>query len=460
VAAAELISWQKENKLDSYSKAIGPLPYRICPDISLALFGLSILLSCSVFIISGCKRTPPADPTIQMAAQSEFLIRVLLQKDLKSCSLEFPSTFTVTDPNAQITNKLFKKHEGNVDVTISDGNLMVGGHCFSHEKLIISPNEPHIFAIEGNSYRGKLQLLLNAEGNSFDAINIVPLEPYLAGVIGAEMHSYWEHAALKAQAIAARTYCLFIKERFGRGRDWDVKRSQASQVYNGISAESARVWQAVNETRGMVLGHKSDTAPSDPDSERYRIPGANLSIFPTYYSSVCGGHTENSQHVFGGNYYEPLKGVKCDYCKLVAKPSQYSWKPVEFDKKFVAEKLMGKFSSLKDFGTIEKLVPRLQTNYGDFARLFSISLYGKDNKKDVVRAEDLRLTIDSTGKKIKSTIFKIEDAGNKWRFTSGRGFGHGVGMCQCGAQAMARKANDAEQILLYYYPNSKIVDLY
>ena len=72
----------------------------------------------------------------------------------------------------------------------------------------------------------------------------------------------------------------------------------------------------------------------------------------------------------------------------------------------------------------------------------------------------MRLTIDPSGQKLRSTICQIVDMGEKWAFLSGRGYGHGVGLCQCGAEAMARQGKNAQQILFYYYPGSRIVNVY
>jgi stage II sporulation protein D len=101
-----------------------------------------------------------------------------------------------------------------------------------------------------------------------------------------------------------------------------------------------------------------------------------------------------------------------------------------------------------------------ESNYGKFSRLTLVKLVGPTGRSDFLRAEDLRLTIDPSGRKLRSTICRVTNTGDKWTFLSGRGYGHGVGMCQCGAQAMAREGKPAEQILLYYYPYSKIVNVY
>ena len=259
------------------------------------------------------------------------------------------------------------------------------------------------------------------------------------------MPVYWEAAALDAQAIAARTYCLYIKNRFGKGRSWDVSKTQANQVYRGVSAETSRVWDAVNNTKGQVL------MCSDPD-------GAE-NIFPTYYGSNCGGHTENSKNVFGESF-APLIGVDCDYCKKVAKPKYFFWPTVQLDKDEVSTRLIERYPQLKKLEKIKNITVVAQSDYGQFSRLTRIKLTGSNGKTDSVRAEDLRLCLDPTGRKLRSTICKISNRGNKWAFGSGRGWGHGVGMCQCGAEGMARQGKTSEQILSYYYPGSKIVSIY
>jgi len=356
-----------------------------------------------------------------------------------------PSSFAVLNPQTQTTEALFGQPDVPVKVGISAGSIVIAGQRFSGEQIIILPDKPYIFNLDGDDYRGKLKLILNPDGNSFDIINVVPPEPYLAGVVGAEMPDYWEPAALAAQAIAARTYCLYIKEKFGSNRTWDVKRTAANQVYLGVSAESAQVWDAVNKTQGQVLVYKQDN---------------NIeALFPAYYSSTCGGHTENSRQVFGDSFGS-LVGVPCPYCKRVAKPSFFFWPMAQFDKTNVTDRLLKRYPKLKQLGDITSIRPDKQSKYGKFSRLTLVKLLGSTGKSDFLRAEDLRLTIDPTGRKFRSTICQIVSMGDKWAFVSGRGYGHGVGMCQCGAQAMARQGKTTEQILFYYYPGSKITRVY
>ncbi|MFC1738628.1 SpoIID/LytB domain-containing protein [Planctomycetota bacterium] len=396
----------------------------------------------ALITIYGCSERKLVKQTPQMDADSRFWVRVLLLDDVRECTLMAETSLNLTDFATGASQAEFQNSDMPLSVTISSGKIAINGCSFPTKKLIITPQSPHIFNLNGQDYRGKLSLILNADGESLDAVNMVPLEPYLAGVVGSEMPYYWEPEALKVQAIAARTYCLYTKRRFGKNRHWDVTKTAANQVYGGVGAESAKIWKAVNKTWSLVLASKRTD-----------------SIFPAYYSSICGGHTEDSQNVFGESF-DSLGGVLCPYCKQVAKPRFFFWPMVKFDKTKVTQKLLQKYPALKELGEIKNIIPARKSDYGEFSRLTMLKLLGSAGKTEFLRAEDLRLTIDPTGRLIKSAICQIVDMTNKWAFVSGRGFGHGVGMCQCGAQAMARNGKTARQILFYYYPDSKIINIY
>ncbi len=395
--------------------------------------------------LAGCAERQLVRPTPQMDAEPQYWIKVLLLDDIKTCTFKAPSPWIVSNPPAAITQHRFGRVEGPVKITISAGKINIDGRAFESNVLIIAPDHPYIFNINGQDYRGKLKIVLGPKADSFKAINLVPLEPYLAGVIGAEMPNYWEPAALRAQAIAARTYCLYIKRHFGDKRPWDVTKTAANQVYRGIAVESAQTWDAVNKTKGRVLVCRQSDGSSD--------------LFPAYYSSACGGHTENSKYVFGDSF-RPLAGVACPYCRDVTKPSFFFWPMVAFDKDAVTKTILQRYPKLKHLGRITNITAVRQSSYEDFSRLLLVKLVGSTGKSGFLRAEDLRLSIDPTGNKLRSTICQIVNMQGKWAFLSGRGYGHGVGMCQCGAQGMARKAKSTTQILLHYYPDSEIVRLY
>jgi len=405
----------------------------------------SVILLCMLIILGGCKARQLAKPTPQMDVEPQFWVRVLLLDDVTECVLKSGSSFSIINPQTQILQGRFARIDEPIKATIYSGGIAIAGRQFKSKEVIIAPDNPHIFNLNGNDYRGKLKLIVNPSGDCLDVINLVPLEPYLAGVVGAEMPDYWEAAALQAQAIAARTYCLYYKKRFGSTRNWDVTKTQTNQVYAGVNAESAQVWDAINRTYGRVMLCK------DADG--------NEDIFPSYYSSACGGHTENSKNVFGDSF-EALASVPCPYCQDVAKLNLFYWPMIQFDKSYVTTKLLQKYPQLKPLGEIKNITVATKSDYGKFTRLTKVKLVGSTGKSDFLKAEDLRLTIDPTGQKLKSTICQIIDMGDKWAFSSGRGWGHGVGMCQCGAEGMARKGYSTLQILSYYYPGSKITSVY
>ncbi|HLB73966.1 MAG TPA: SpoIID/LytB domain-containing protein [Sedimentisphaerales bacterium] len=395
--------------------------------------------------VCACREKPDIGPPARAGEQSGPAVRVLLLKDAIACTVRLGSSFNVWVETASATGGDRKRHfegiDGEIEIELSGETISIGDKTFEGDEISIKPDSAAVFSLDGSDYRGTLRLVVNEDGGSFDVINDVDVESYLAGVVGAEMPDYWEGQALKAQAIAARTYCLYIKQRFGTGRHWDVSKTQAHQVYRGVEGESTPIRSAVNQTKGKVL-----VCNQGKDGE---------GIFPAYYSSACGGHTENSEHVFGDSF-APLVGVECPYCVDVARPKYYFWPTARFDCEEVNERLMSNYPSLKHLGKITDIIASEQTDYGTYHRLTRIKLLGSTGKSDSLRAEDLRLTIDRSGRILKSTICEISKSEGQWVFRFGRGFGHGVGMCQCGAQAMARQGKTAEQILEYYYPGSRI----
>jgi len=387
---------------------------------------------------AGCRRRP-VETTPGIDSPRQTWVRVLLFGNLRMCTVASMSGFEIEDVGSGAMAN-FRSDEPFV-VQVSGRTLVIGEHRFDGE-VLIRPHEPFVFRINDKPYRGHLRLRADEDGQVFEAVNLVPLESYLFGVIGAEMPSYWEPEALKAQAVASRTYCLFIKDRFGQRRSWDLTQSESSQVYRGLEAETQTVRAAVLATAGEVL-----VAPADD--------GRDL-IIATYYSSSCGGHTEAAENVFGGERVAPLGGVRCRDCAGVARHSHYYWKPVTMTMQQISEKLMRRYPALEK---LERISNFKVSKLGYKGRVVRVKLIGKNAATDTVRGEDFRLTLDPTGRKIKSAIFTVEKNGNKVSFQNGLGFGHGAGLCQCGAQGMARQGKTYKDILSYYFPGSKRVTI-
>ncbi|MCI0498457.1 MAG: SpoIID/LytB domain-containing protein [Planctomycetales bacterium] len=390
-----------------------------------------------VLLPAGCRRHV-IEPTFGADSPEQTWIRVLLFGNIRECTIASISGFWVDDADSGSSAE-FTTHAP-VRVCLRDTAIVVGEHRFGSD-ITIKPHAPYVaFDIEGKPYRGYVRLRIRPDELGFEAVNHVPLESYLFGVVGKEMQSYWEPEALKAQAVVSRTYCLYIKDRFGPSRSWDLMQSEANQVYRGVEAETPSIRQAVLETAGQVLIGKFDDG--------------SQSLFPTYYSSSCGGHTEPAENVFGGPAIESLSGVMCPYCQRVARRRDFYWPAVTLTKRQISDALIQRYGLLDKLEEIEDFeILRI----GFLNRVTLVRLIGKNGRTDTVRGEDFRLCLDPTGRKLKSAVFTAAKTAQTVVFQNGLGFGHGVGLCQCGAQGMARNGNDYRSILDFYFPGSKRV---
>jgi stage II sporulation protein D len=403
---------------------------------------LVLLFTVGLVIWMKCRPSERIRLTPDMSRGRAAWIRVRLRSKVDSVQIQITHAFSLHDVSSGQSVSLDALDGGHrVDVGVNQGELTISGHPIDCNHLEFRFGSPDIFALEGERFRGILELIVDEPGSAFDVINHLPLEAYLAGVVGAEMPSFWEPEALKAQAIASRSYCLHISERFGKNRAWDLSRTQAHQVYRGVAAEYDSVWEAIHATEGQVLVTDG--------------PEGRPMILPTYYSSICGGHTEDSDRVFG-RAAAVLRGVECWSCEGVAKDAQFSWPEVIYAKQEVSQKLLARYPALQKLGAIQEIVPTRQSDYEHFSRFTQVRLVGQNGTSSVLRAEDMRLAIDPSGRRIKSTGCRLEDRGEHWAFVEGRGWGHGVGMCQCGAQGLARAGLRFQDILVHYYPGSRI----
>lgn len=408
--------------------------------ISYAITCVSIGL---LILLVGCDSESSVSQSANAQTPTEFGIKVLLFDSADKISYNPRGDYRIINPDTtDIVNAMAA--DDFINITVDNNSIKAGPQNYNSRHIILQPARDNPFAINDNlAYHGSLELIINSDNKTMMVINNVSLEKYLAGVVASEMPSYWETEALKAQAVAARTYVLFIKSRFGKNRSWDVKATQANQVYKGVRAETMRTNDAVDSTAGMILTSWQQ----------------DWQLFPAYYSSVCGGHTESSENVFGDNY-ETLKGVDCPWCRLNTKPSLFYWPDVTFSKKTVNDNILARYPSLKELGTIEKIEVAKESVYGNLARTTSVKLIGSTGKTGFLRGEDLRLSIDSTGSKIQSTCCTIISMKDDVLFIAGKGFGHGVGLCQYGAREMARQGKTAKEILDFYYPANRIKILY
>jgi len=149
-------------------------------------------------------------------------------------------------------------------------------HQYQGNQFWIEPTQGGYVAIGNKWYRGRTQIV--AVGNQLTAVNYVDLEHYLYSVVGSEMPVNWPMEALKAQAVAARTYALYKRQQGGNAI-FDVGDTTTWQVYKGLEEEANTTQSAVNATTGQVLTH-------------------NGQIIEAVFHSSSGGHTENVEDVW------------------------------------------------------------------------------------------------------------------------------------------------------------------
>ncbi len=303
-------------------------------------------------------------------------------------------------------------------------SLRLGPIKLSSEARLVPAHSDHSVTIGDKRYQGRFTLKLNDNG-SVTVIDELKIDDYLLGVLPHEMDPNWPLEALKAQAVVARTFAYAQLGKF-RKSGFDLTADTRSQVYGGVGGVSDSVRMAVAQTRGEVLGWKGE-------------------LLPVYYHSCCGGHTTSPAAVWGpvGPTPKPLRGVKDRYC---ARSPYRKWK-VYFRIEDVLTAIMGR--SLTG-GKLKWLRP-VKKDPAGYVRLFKARV-GVD--EILVKAIDLRRRLGNSHlKSVK--ILKASRKGRDFRFT-GRGSGHGVGLCQWGSRFQAEKGRPYEAILSFYFPGSTL----
>lgn len=290
------------------------------------------------------------------------------------------------------------------------------------------------------SFVGTFQIQLDKK-SGIDIINHISVEPYVSCVVANEVWPTFEPEAFRAQAIVSRTYVLYQMLR-RQNAQFDVSATQGSQVYKGVRTDSVgqKAQEATRYTRGVALTWKV---------------GGEERLFCAYFSAACGGLSQSAA-IFGTNSdIEPLHGnVSCDECKTAPK-GYYRWGPVKLSKQKIYTRLADRYKDFTELGYIESIEIIDRTEAGRPVTLRIIS--SDDNSIDIL-TERFRLAVD--GSKIRSTDFSLRNNGNYIIFENGKGFGHGLGLCQWGANGLAKKGKPASEIVRHYFPGSDLTRVY
>ncbi len=356
-------------------------------------------------IVFGAGRRLPAD-TLRVA----FLtgeIRIHLK-----CS----SYFTVYDVASGRSTRF--EPEVNFVLTPRGEDIVIGDRKQAGGEIRISSRDRREFLrINGRRYRGSI-IILN-DGETLTAINEVNIEDYLKGVLPMEISPRWPMEAVKAQAIAARTYAVNNLGKYG-SRGYDLTADIYSQVYAGMEVEDPRSNRAVDETKGKVIIY-------------------NNKLARTYFHSSCGGHTEDVQKVWGSDI-PYLKGVYCPFC---SDSPRARWE-LDLSPSDIAGSLSG--IPAGEIKSIE-LVSRTRSGRVD---VMKVSHGGGELE---ITGHAFRMTAGPNI--LQSAMFTIGLAEEPYRFY-GRGWGHGVGMCQWGARGQALEGRNFREILSYYMPGTEV----
>ncbi len=404
------------------------------------------------------------------AQQGEPEIRVLLVEgnEIRLSSLRHP---LVLRSGAQSPVLLELAPASALVLRLQAGRLQLQTEAGSRELpaatgLWLEAKEPGVgvreavFQLQKRHYRGRVQL--RREGQVLQAINHIGLETYLPSVVGSEMPASWPQAALRAQAVAARTYALRQRKP---GSAFDVTATVSSQVYKGVEAETESTRSAVASTRSQVLTYQG-------------------SLATTVFHSSSGGRTENS----GDLWTRQLP-------YLVSVPDFDHNSPVhQWEKPLSQEALRQAFA---ETGGVQRIDVLATTATGRVRQARVIGPAGTL----VVTGPQLRSRLGLRSTKVRFEVVepnrpltrglptpppplvtaagtpsaqpfpgvdsatgaqapRLRPAGSATEAPSllaiGRGFGHGVGMSQWGALAMAEQGSSHESILGHYFRGTQL----
>lgn len=366
------------------------------------------------------------------AAHAAQSIRVLLAPDVQQLEVHTDQTIWVTDEHDQAWS-----YRPVLRIKVRGHALILNGKPVVCDQLTLrAGNHDLKLWLNGNARRtglhtsddkGALQISgviqLVRRGKGLLLVNHVELEEYVKGVVPAEVNPTWHPEMLKVQAVATRTYALY-QHMLSSTRDYDVVAGIQDQVYRGRQGIDARVTEAVESTRGLVVTHQ----------------GA-----PIYaaFSSTAAGITEDAMTVWSKDL-PYLKGVECPFD--IESP-YYQWKTsIKVD---ILEKNLRQHGFA--VGTISAITPLTYSRAGRVATLRIVD----SNGELILRGEDLRKTVGYTV--VPSTQFTVESIGQDIVF-SGYGAGHAVGLCQWGAKELAELGYSFSSILGYYYPGTELRD--
>jgi stage II sporulation protein D len=277
--------------------------------------------------------------------------------------------------------------------------------------------------LNGRDYSGALEIVRSADGLA--VVNELPLEDYVVGVLRAEASDKWPLEMLRAQAVVARTYAAHHRN-IAAGKPYHIVASTVHQQYAGHVPATSPIWGAVRDTAGQVLLWEGE-------------------VFPAFYHTESGGYTEDPRMIFAARNMPALKPVRCEFS---AGSPHFYWS-LDLRLADLSDALR---RNAVDVGAVTAVDVTERT---PSLRAAVVTVHG-DRNTARLRGNDFRRMIGYDT--LKSTLFAVAVDG-EWARFSGRGYGHGAGMCQWGAKGMAEQGYSARQILEFFYPGTTLGSL-
>lgn len=273
-----------------------------------------------------------------------------------------------------------------------------------------------LIQLNAQAYRG--DIVLRPRPLGLEIVNQLHLGDYLVGTLAGEMSSDWEIEVLKAQAVASRSFAL-DRVLHPRAESYDIEATTQDQMFVGAGIESPNILRAIRETRGVFLTYNT-------------IP------LKAYFHSRCGGGTDAASTVWSKKSGQNGLSISCPFCQRNPLPWQAVIDRTELARAFGVPQFMKEFALLARRSEVGRVLDLTLTN---------------DSQSRTLSADLLRSRLGYT--RFKSGVFDWHHKGQNLVFV-GKGYGHGVGMCQWGARHLARLGKSYREILVYYYPTAAI----
>jgi len=337
-----------------------------------------------------------------------------------------------------------------INATIDD-TIEIRLHNEVDGELKLSPDSRS--SGEVRRYRGSLKFvprpdLAIDDPRAFDVVNHLLIEDYLPGVLAGELYHAWQLETFAAQCISARSFAATEAAVFANRRHYDVSNTASSQMYLGTIGHE-RSLEAVRMTRGLYLAH-----------EQLLVSG--------YYSSCCGGVAASARDAIGPNPVNdavPLQGRSgSDVC---GSAPVYQWKTTQsidlLTRRIVA---FGKDRTIKDLIGMARLASVEECATNAHGRPTRMRLTDANDVTIEMSAENFRRAANFSGPNLSAPTKPLLSSNCKASFGldlvtfEGFGFGHGVGLCQHGAEIQAKAGEKHLDIVKWYYPGAEIVQGY